>query len=307
MDESVIKMLLEQNVKTVQSFVQILFDSVTKDIDNVKMENAELKRSLEYTQAENDTLKQTVTQLQSSIKRIENLNISQGVGERLRRIEDDKRSKNLRVTGVTEDRNENREQTELKVKKIIQEKLGLDDIQLSEAYRAGKTDHQNASKPRPIIARVASRQQKIDCLKVSKNLKGTSVYIAEDVSKATQDIRNSKMDLLKQKREEGMIAYFSGANLICKPRPKRVNHNRRSEGDNQTDEETQREEDERLEDQGPRQHGTHGIASPQEEHEVQQRPQSPAASDVGNGSQPSGPVVGANQRPKRSTAGKNTK
>ena len=306
MDESVMKMLLEQNVKTAQSFVQILFNSATKDTDNVKLENAELKRSLEFTQAENDTLKQTVTQLQSSIKRIENLNISQGVGERLRRIEDDKRSKNLRVTGVTEDTSENREQTELKVKKIIQEKLKLDDIQLSEAYRVGKTDHQNASKPRPIIARVASRQQKIDCLKVSKNLRGTSVYIAEDVSKATQDIRNSKMDLLKQKREEGMIAYFSGANLICKPRPKRVNHNRRSEGDNQTDEETQRE-DERLEDQGPRQHGTQGIASPQEEHEVQQRPQSPAASDVGNGSQPSGPVVGANQRPKRSTAGKNTK
>ena len=40
--------------------------------------------------------------------------------------------------------------------------------------------------------------------------------------------------------------------------------------------------------------------------EAQQRqePQSPVTGDVGSGFQPSGPAVGVNLRPKRSTAGK---
>ena len=46
-----------------------------------------------------------MTQLHSAIKRIEDPNISQGVGECLRKIEEDMRNKNLRVTGITEDIN----------------------------------------------------------------------------------------------------------------------------------------------------------------------------------------------------------
>ena len=49
------------------------------------------------------------------------------------------------------------------------------------------------------------------------------MFIAEDVSKAIQDIRNRKIDLLKQNRDEGVIAYFSGAKLVCKPRAKKFN------------------------------------------------------------------------------------
>ena len=178
MDENVIRMLLEQNVKTVLSFVKKLFNTVTKDIDKLDEDNVELKRSLEFTQADNDTLKQTVSQLQPTIRQIEEHSISQEIGERLRKIEVDKRSKNLRVTGVTEKVNENREQCEQNVRKIILENLGLKDIQLSEAYRVGKSDSRSTNKPRPIIAKVASRLQKINCLKESKKLKGTPVFIA---------------------------------------------------------------------------------------------------------------------------------
>ena len=309
MDENVIRMLLEQNVKTVQSFVQILFNTVTKDIDKIKEDNIELKRSLEFTQAENDTLKQTVSQLQSAVRKIEEHSISQGIGERLRKIEDDKRSKNLRVTGVTEEVNENREQSEQKVRKIIRENLGLKDIQLSEAYRVGKIDSRSTNKPRPIIAKVASRQQKINCLKESKKLKGTSVFITEDVSKATQDIRNSKFDLLKRKRDEGMIAYFSGANLICKARTQqRIISNLRGDG-SVIEDGTQSDDDQSQADRGAPQHGGRGAASPQGDREDQTRqaPQSPVANDVGSGAQPSDQGVGVNLRPKRSTAGKSNK
>ena len=60
--------------------------------------------------------------------------------------------------------------------------------------------------------------EKMSCLKSSHRLAGTSIYISEDVSKATQDIRMSKMEELKRKRSEGLIAYFSGIEIKTKPR-----------------------------------------------------------------------------------------
>ena len=58
----------------------------------------------------------------------------------------------------------------------------------------------------------------ITCFKASKELKGTYIYLSEDVSKATLDIRKQKLGALKEKRDQGLIAYFSGVEIISKPR-----------------------------------------------------------------------------------------
>ena len=81
-------------------------------------------------------------------------------------------------------------------------------------------------------------------MKVYKNLKGISVFIAENLSKATQDKRNSKMDLLKQKRDDGLIVYFSEANLICETWPKKLIHSELNDGDSPSKDESQSNDDE---------------------------------------------------------------
>ena len=48
--------------------------------------------------------------------------------------------------------------------------------------------------------------------------KGTDVFLNEDVSHATFEIRNSKMEELREKRRQGLIAYFSGTKIITKVR-----------------------------------------------------------------------------------------
>ena len=54
------------------------------------------------------------------------------------------------------------------------------------------------------------------CLKSAPKLKGTKIFINEDLSRATLDIRRRKLDELKEIRAQGYIAYFRGINIITK-------------------------------------------------------------------------------------------
>ena len=79
------------------------------------------------------------------------------------------------------------------------------------------------NQPRPIIAKLSSFNKKISCLKTSKELKGTNIYLYEDVGKATLDIHKQELGAPKKKRDQGLIAYFSAVEIISKPRNDRRN------------------------------------------------------------------------------------
>ena len=183
----------------------------------------ELKRSLEYSQTEIQDMK---TEIQDLKLQLPNNNAHyrklDDSLERLRNLEDESKSMNVRITGLTDNSSENSEQTQDRVSKLLSEKLQLRNVSIKNAYRIGKRETQN-SPPRTIIATLANVNERNLCLRNSNKLKGSTVYISEDVSKATMEIRREKLPLLKQKREEGLIAYFSGVNIITKPR---INPNR---------------------------------------------------------------------------------
>ena len=98
--------------------------------------------------------------------------------------------------------------------KLLKEKLDFSP-EIDVVHRMGK---QLDNKPRPVIVRLRTFREKQECLKLSPKLKGTNIYINEDISKATLDIRKTKLRELKEKRQQGFIAYFSGTELIVKPR-----------------------------------------------------------------------------------------
>ena len=102
-------------------------------------------------------------------------------------------------------------------KKIIHDKLGLTNIKVLDAYRVGVRNAQH-QQPRPVIAKLSSVRDKVACFRTSKNLKNTNIYISDDISKATADIRHQKMDALKEKRNQGYIAYFRGTDIITRRR-----------------------------------------------------------------------------------------
>ena len=61
----------------------------------------------------------------------------------------------------------------------------------------------------PFIAKLYSFNEKITCFKASIELKATNIYSSEDASKATMDIHKQNLGSLKEKRDQGFIAYGS--------------------------------------------------------------------------------------------------
>ena len=213
MDREALEYLLSQNMLPIKEFVKVLFEKCETQINELKVENGELRRSLEFSQAEISALKSQVTEVSKAASDTNAVEIP----TRVMRLEDFTRKDNLRINGVTEQAGENSEQTLFKVREFVKSKLGLDETAVLSAHRVGATNR-NLPQPRTVIAKLSSNEQRNNCLRNSSKLMGTNIFINEDVSPATQAIRNSKMDELRAKRQQGYIAYFSGTRIICKPR-----------------------------------------------------------------------------------------
>ena len=217
MDTNSLELLLSNNLTTIKAFVEVMFKSVREEVSSLKDENAELRHSLEFTQSEVESLKVTVRDQDSQLKFFhEKLEANTGVGERVRILEDFSRSKNLRITGLPQLTRETSEQTRHTVQKLINEKLQLDNVLVKDAYRVGNSS--TGSVPKQVIAKLESTADKFKCIKNGKNLKGSNIFVNEDLSQATMQIRNSKLDELKNMRKAGFIAYFSGANIVNRGR-----------------------------------------------------------------------------------------
>ena len=116
--------------------------------------------------------------------------------EKLVDLEDRSRRNNLRVDGMIESERENWEVTEEKVRSLFREQLNIsEDIEIDRAHRVGRWDK---NKPRTVILRCHSYKQKVEIQRAAKKLKGTGVYINDDYSNETLQIRK---ELLKTARE----------------------------------------------------------------------------------------------------------
>ena len=234
MDRSAIELLFTTNTANTKSFVTAMFDSLKSDVHALRSENHELRRSLEFSQGEIDTLKSKCTNLERQISAVDEATAAvPAIDNRVRVVEDWSRRKNLRITGMPELPNENFEKTTYAVTKLINEKLELPQVKIEKAFRLNRT---NASdEPRQILVQMHSESDRVLCLKTSYKLKNTPTFVSDDVSAATMAIRRDKLPELKQKRSQGLIAYFSGAYIKTRQRFDNTgNNNRRNIGRNDT-------------------------------------------------------------------------
>ena len=72
---------------------------------------------------------------------------------------------------------------------MIQEKLEIEDVNIERAHRMGNTSN---TSPRKVVAKFYSFKGKHLILPAAKKLKGEKIYINEDFSKETVDIRKEK-------------------------------------------------------------------------------------------------------------------
>ena len=219
---------MSQNRETIKEFVKLMFDDCKREIQDLRKENndlrnenKELQRSIEFGHSQTNDLRKRIDELQSKISISHDADLS----DRVMKLEDQTRKKNLRISGIVEQAGETSEQLLEKVRNVITTKLQLDGKQVISAFRSGQSSPSQPnqlSPSRAIVAKMSSYEHRTSCLKNSAKLKGSNIFLNEDVSPATQSIRNSKMAELQDARQRGLIAYFSGTKLVT--RIKRSTH-----------------------------------------------------------------------------------
>ncbi|XP_047132671.1 uncharacterized protein LOC124811332 [Hydra vulgaris] len=145
---------------------------------------------------------------------IQNNNIElKKINSKLREIEDRSRRNNLRIEGVKEDDNQSWLESEIKVKKIFDEYLGIKDVKIERAHRAGKED---IKKHRTIVVKLLDFKDKEAILRNSSELKGKNIFINKDFCAETNRIRKDLREKMKIERQSGKFAYISYDKLIVR-------------------------------------------------------------------------------------------
>ena len=122
------------------------------------------------------------------------------------------------------------------MKTLLQSKLQLPAMTIERAHRVGQ---QQTHAPRTIVARFAHFSDREAAMRNARKLKGTRIFINEDLCPASQEMVKSQLPQLKQARADGKIAFFRHTRLIIKDRTTTVirqpaashNHNNEDEAE----------------------------------------------------------------------------
>ena len=220
-DLSYVKELMTIQQNAYRDATSLLFNSLHKRIEDQNNVIYELRKCLEFSQQDITEMKKELTECknqlsQNSIKLVETQELSNSLQFKQAQMEDHTRKKNIRIEGINETKQENWEQTQVKVQQLLDDKLELENVKVDFAHRINRK--QNRSGPRPIIARLTHDSDKEKTMKNSWKLKGSQIFINEDLSEFTLQKRKELMTEMKNAKQAGKIAYFRKEKLIIKDR-----------------------------------------------------------------------------------------
>ena len=197
----------EENIAKIISANTIL---INKRFEEINEKISDFRESLEYTEKE---LKEEIKSVKEQCE-IDN----QMLRNKLRELEDRSRRNNIKIEGVKENENETWDDTAKKVEDIIKNKLGIKKhVIIERAHRGGNKQNKTFNKPRTIFAKLLDYRDKEQIIKNANKLKGSGIYINEDFSKETTEIRKELWLKVKKLRNEGMYAYIQYDRVISRP------------------------------------------------------------------------------------------
>ena len=121
-------------------------------------------------------------------------------------LEDRSRRNNLRIDGIKEEPNETWEACEKKIQDVIADKMGMESgVEIDRRHRIGprktKTD-----RPRTVVCRLNRFKDKQRILNNAKKLKDMGIYIYEDFSKDTMELKKSLWEQVLEYRKQNKFA-----------------------------------------------------------------------------------------------------
>lgn len=221
-----IKTMIDSQNQAYKGSLEAFMKQVSDNVKGLETVINDLKRSLEFTQKEVEDLKheqkQHIQERKKDQERIYQLKeelqtcdkVIKELEGRANYQEDYSRRNNLQIIGIEErPQGETWEQTANIVGKLLQDKLQMPNIELERAHRVGRRDN---NLTRPIIARFTWYVDREAVLRNVTKLRGTRIFINEDLCPASNNIRKSQLPQLKQARSEGKVAFFRHTRLIIK-------------------------------------------------------------------------------------------
>ncbi|KAJ8713211.1 hypothetical protein PYW07_013581 [Mythimna separata] len=194
---------------------QLLFDKMRIEMQNqtIEVTNTILEKmdeKLKPILEENQILKQKVDKLEKKVELLER----------------EKKSNNIIIHGLPEG-----EQTTLDLIKLIKncflDELGIaiENYEINKIFRIGSKNKNKNEKPRPTLLSLVTGWKKIEIMKNKKKLK--DLYITEDYSKETLEIRKSLQPKLIEERQKGNLAYIKYDKLIVKENSRPIDKRKR--------------------------------------------------------------------------------
>ncbi|XP_065650983.1 uncharacterized protein LOC136079190 [Hydra vulgaris] len=211
--ENTIMKLFSDRIDKLESKISVM----QEENKNLKNEVSDLKKSVEFVSdkyenllLEIDVSKKTamssVYQLNDTKINIENDNV---IKDKLAELEDRSRRNNLRFNGIEEKEIETWQETESKIREILKTKLGLNgNIEIERAHRVGKKVMGVKRINRTIVVKFLNYKDKNAILDkfVKAKLWNENLFINEDFSKRTMEIRRKLFAEAKELRSKGKYA-----------------------------------------------------------------------------------------------------
>ena len=214
-------LLLKTQQQCYNDTINHLVSSFKDQINKLSDELTGVRSELNLLRAEGESQKKAIVELSAKVYELEtvvegNRFDSKPVFERLDSLEDRSRRNNLRFSGIDEVPNENWEQSAEKIYKLVKDKLGVEStVEIERAHRVGI---KNLGKPRTIVAKFLRFGDRQVILKNSSKLKGSGIFINEELCEASLVKRKNQLPDLKKAREEGKVAYFNHTRLVIRDR-----------------------------------------------------------------------------------------
>lgn len=220
-------MMMDSQERAYKSALDMVVKQMYDQINKLENKVSDLTASLEFTQQEVDQLKSNAkeydkerkefkTKIENLLQQVESSSLKiKDLEEKVTYQEDYNRRKNLRISGLEERRDETWEQTSAAVTSLLESKLQLPGVVLERAHRVGPRQD---TKPRTVVARFTRYCDREAAIRRGSHLKGTNIFLNEDLSPASLAIKNAQMPLFKQARAEGKIAFFRHTKLVIKER-----------------------------------------------------------------------------------------
>ena len=217
-----IKLNIDDKESTLTKVFNSTIERLEKKVDALVIENVTLKKEVATLMTEVSELKgaaqfqsdiddKVSKELQEStnVKAINNKNVE--LEEKLAELEDRNRRNNIRICGLDEsDTDETWEQTEVVVKKLLDEELEIKDVSIERVHRNGqKRRTENRSYvPRSITMKLLNFKDKTKILDKfrEKELWLKKIYFNEDFSQRTAVIRKELFKEVKKLKERGIKA-----------------------------------------------------------------------------------------------------